>query len=91
MSSEDSTSNSAVDEGAPAEEKLTLAEKSARAWTTALFRAARWADARDRPHPVTADGAIDPEADPDAIVAAELRVLRSLDPDLVDVPTLVES
>jgi hypothetical protein len=91
VSSEDSTSNSAIDEGAPAEEKLTLAEKSARAWTTALFRAARWADARDRPHPVTADGAIDPEADPDAIVAAELRVLRSLDPDLVDVPTLEES
>ena len=78
-------------EGEPAPEKLSLAEKSARAWTTALFRAARWADARDRPHPVAADGAIDPEADPDAIVGAELRVLRSLDPDLVDLPTLEES
>ena len=97
MSSEDTTSNGPTAEDEPVavgeqtEEKLTLAEKSARAWTTALFRAARWADARDRPHPVAADGAIDPQADPDAIVAAELRVLRSLDPDLIDLPALEES
>ncbi|CAB4915415.1 unannotated protein [freshwater metagenome] len=97
MSSEDTTSNGPTTEDEPVavgeqtEEKLTLAEKSARAWTTALFRAARWADARDRPHPVAADGAIDPQADPDAIVAAELRVLRSLDPDLIDLPALEES
>jgi hypothetical protein len=49
-----------------------------------LFRAARWADERDRPHPVQADGAVTPGADPDAVVAAELRVLRSLDPDALD-------
>ncbi|MEI7886419.1 MAG: hypothetical protein WCJ04_03420 [Actinomycetes bacterium] len=97
MSSEDTNKDRAAAqedlaaEAEPAPEKLSLAEKSARAWTTALFRAARWADARDRPHPVAPDGEIDPQADRDAIVGAELRVLRSLDPDLVDSSTLEES
>jgi len=61
-----------------------LADRAARAWTNALFRAARWADARDRPHPVEADGKVDPGADADAVVTAELRVLRALDPDALD-------
>lgn len=90
MSSNDTASTSPAASTEPATEKLSLAEKSARAWTTALFRAARWADARDRPHPVSSDGVIDPRADPEAVVGAELRVLRSLDPDSVDLPTLEE-
>ena len=61
-----------------------LADRAARAWTSALFRAGRWADARDRPHPVELNGEVDPTADPEAIVGAELRVLRALDPDLID-------
>ena len=61
-----------------------VADRAAHAWTNALFRAGRWADARDRPHPVQIDGRIDPSADPDAVVGAELRVLRALDPDALD-------